>query len=108
MFSVRLRRIEEASFNCSEKTLFMNLTNKVRNDLKGNDAVCFVSKGGNQMLFVWRQAGEILASVRLRLLHGTWDPLMLQNYANEVGLELEGLPRFEIYFTNRARARAAA
>ena len=46
----------------------------------------------------------VLSSQLYRILGGgTWNPHMLQNYANEVGIVLEGIPRFEKYYANRKK-----
>lgn len=109
--AVHLRRIAVSDFRTSEATMFAALPANVRETLKGSDAVCFVSRSGNQIVFVYRQVvcgitrgggrQMLTASVRLRLSHGTWNPLLLQNYANSVGLKLVGLPRFEEHFAAR-------
>lgn len=74
-------------------------------DLKKGEAFLLVSKMGNQVVFIFRDpvfsfgvgfaARRVTDSRRLRLDGGTWSPYMLQNYANEVGLHLVGLKRFE-------------
>ena len=40
---------------------------------------------------------QVLSSRRLRI-STKWNPLMLANYAERVGLKLEGLKRFETYY----------
>ncbi len=111
---VRLRRVARGDFRTSEHTMLMSLQPHERK-LRGNDCVCFISGTGNQVVFVYamKSAGEtratskyearpieIVTSVRLRLTAGSWNPLMLQNYAADAGLELEGLKRFEEHYSN--------
>ncbi len=97
--------VTEASFSKSEATRFMELPPEIRDRLSGNGAVCFLSKSGNQIEFVYAAAdidgtGErfALLSAKCRLSRGGWNPLMLQNYANQVGLRLENIKSFEKYF----------
>jgi hypothetical protein len=107
MVKVKLVEIVEANFCKSEATNFNALPKTRRNNLGRGEAICFVSKSGNQLCFVHRQSTvgktvrgldkQVVYSTRLRLSRGTWDPTMLANYAGEVGLELVGLKRFEDY-----------
>lgn len=110
---VRLRAILQGDFRTSEYTMFQTISQKLRNSLRGADAVCFVSKRGNQVCFVFgflnvgttkpadgskgTKYGAI-TSVRIRLTRSTWNPLMLQNYAAHRGLELIGIKRFEEHY----------
>ena len=109
---VRLRRIVRGNFRKSERTLFEELPAHVRRGLSNTDAVCFVSSGGNQLVFVYgftnvgltkntgtvRRRFGIVTSIRLRLTGSTWSPEMLQNYAADCGIELEGIKRFEAHY----------
>lgn len=96
---MRLRRVERVSFCRSEATNFCAVPEAVRAKLGPDDVVCFVSMTGQQLIFVYgfhKTGGKpVLRSARLRLSSGTWNPLMLANYAREVGLTLDGLQRFE-------------
>lgn len=77
---------------------FRSKNRALANDLKGEDAVCFLSRGENQVLFVYGFSGEeneVLGSARLRLRSGRWNPMMLANYAASVGLTLVGIKKFE-------------
>lgn len=83
--------------------------------LKTDDVVCFLSKRRNQIAFVWNldlyginkgKRVEITRCVRLRLSQGTWNPLMLANYAERVGLTLTGLARFEDHMKHLVRKAA--
>lgn len=109
---IRLRRVLEGDFRWNEASLYREFTKKeqaLAASFKEDDAVCFVSKTGTQILFVYRvrevEGREVLTSVRLRLPSGTWNPLLLQNYAAEVGLHLVGHKFFEEHFREAQRRR---
>jgi hypothetical protein len=97
--------------------MFRSLSAAYRKTLRSNDAVCFISSREDQLVFIYRfkKIGTrrknktsvpfgILTSVRLRMPGRRWNPLMLANYASDVGLELEGLPLFEEYFAELEEA----
>ena len=93
---MRLRYVTEVSFIRSEQTNFDLVPSHVRSKLKDNDTVCLISKGRDQMVFVYASNGEILNSVRLRLAKKRpWNPLMLADYATSVGIELVGIKKFK-------------
>lgn len=106
---MRLRAIETVSFRNSERTNYDKWA-KAGGTLASGDVVLFVSLGGEQLVFVSKPVQinmtahggvgtrEVLFSQRLRVAGGTWNPLMLANYAEQVGLQLDGLPRFEAYY----------
>lgn len=70
--------------------------------------VLLLSKSKDQMCFVHgfetftdknkSAVRRVLWSEKLRLDRGTWNPLMLVNYAERVGLGLVGLKRFEDFY----------
>ena len=110
---LRLKGVITCSFGRSEATnlaLYQD-SGKYPGDLKKGEAFLFISKGGNQILFVFNtielkvdtqhRKGDgsttrgVIDSRRLRLDGGTWHPYMLQDYANEVGIHLVGFRRFE-------------
>jgi hypothetical protein len=110
---LRLKGVITCSFGRSEASnlrLYRDSA-KYPGDLRKGEAFLFISKGGNQVLFVFRpvelevssrhrkgdgsKTREVIDSRRLRLDGGTWHPYMLQNYANEVGIHLVGFRRFE-------------
>lgn len=110
---VRLRHVAEVSFRKSEATNFRELKAEVRDVLKGNDAVCFISKSRNQVQFVWgedsiksgRHVVPVISSAKLRLpKRGEFSGLMLGNYAQKVGLEIEGLKLFQQHYKQIAEA----
>ena len=103
--TIRLRLVKfDVSFRYSEMTNFDMLKPKPK--LKPGDAVLLVSQSRTQMVFIYGytefgrngHASTCLASERLRLTSGSWNPLMLANYASQVGLHLDGLDRFETLF----------
>ena len=73
--------------------------------LNKGETFLFVSKSGNQLIWILNEdiviSGtnleySMLDSRRWRIDgSGTWNSLMLQDYANAVGIELIGFKRFE-------------
>jgi hypothetical protein len=106
---MRLKFVQKVSFRSSEQSNWLAFTRSHRDvaaTLREGDAICFLSQGEDQIVFVhgfdaWEdEAGktvQVLATSRLRI-STKWDPLMLANYAEKVGLRLDGLKRFEDYF----------
>ncbi len=101
-----LREVAEGNFRNSEKTLFSEWS-KNNTALQGaNDIVVFVAKTRTLMYFVHGHRvvrgtdtiHRVLWSEKLRLEGGTWNPLMLVNYAERVGIKLVGLKRFEEFY----------
>jgi len=110
---LRLKGVVTCSFARSEATNLglYRTTTKFPGELNKGEAYLFISKGGNQVLFMFKtvvlevdvqhRRGDgtntrgVIDSRRLRLDGGTWHPYMLQNYANEVGIDLIGFKRFE-------------
>jgi hypothetical protein len=102
----RLRYVATTDFRRSEATNFAALPKTLRDSLRNNDAVCFRSGTGNQLVFVFRRVGDVVASTRLRLpSKRRWDPLMLADYAAEVGIELVGLKRLKDHLIIKASER---
>ena len=101
---MQLRYIVEVSFASSELTNFQAWAkaHKVEaKQLTAEHVLCFISRTGNQLVFVNGYSGDalnVIASARYRLTKGTWNPMMLANYAAAVGLKLDGLDRFEASF----------
>lgn len=106
---MKLKYIETVNFRQTEQTNFEALPASVRSKLGEGDVVLFVSKGGNQLVFVHGfvrlegdrrvpQILDVLRSERFRMSGGTWNPLMLKNYADEAGIKLDGLQRFEQHY----------
>ena len=99
---MRLRFVKRCSFRKSELTNFQEMAVTERSQLKTGDCVMLLSLSENQLVFVYGFTdfgrGTVLRSERLRLSAGTWDPLMLAEYAAKAGIELDGLKRFEEHY----------
>jgi hypothetical protein len=84
-------------------------------ELHSNEAYLFISRSGNQLLWVLnvlqiettrpnrsgRYDRRVIDTRRWRIEGGQWNPALLQNYANEVGLDLVGFRRYEESYFNR-------
>lgn len=114
---LRLRLVKVVDFRFSERTNFDIETKRHKLELKSGEVVCFISLGRDQIIFVsqprqmevpegtkLRKAGppQVLDSRRLRIEGGVWSRLMMQNYANEVGIEIDGFRRLEEIFAAQA------
>ena len=88
--------IFEADFRHSEMSLWSEyVTNFSRQTraFKKNEVVCFVNKGGNQMLWILGEGRigqyRILDTRRWRILQGgIWDPELIIYYAHYIGFDL--------------------
>ena len=107
---MRLKRVEVTDFRVNERTMLEAVMAKPdAPQLGADDCVCFISRLGTQLVFVGRpeqielgtRKRTIISSRRLRLDGGQWNPLMLSNYAEAVGLKLDGLKKFEDHFAAR-------
>jgi hypothetical protein len=119
LITVTLTEVREVAFNRSELSMLDSLPKASREALANtpySGAVCFVSKLGNQLRFVWheneadpkRTGGGRRATMyaNLRLDSGTWSGEMLGEYARRVGLHLVGIKSYtEWYEDNRKRKR---
>lgn len=124
LLRVRLRYIMRGDFRKSEETLNNEAMKEIR-DLKlgKNDAICMLSSSGKVMRFVFGfleddmidARGNIVQDKRTKILpsrqyritqHGTFNPLMLANYAEAMGLELTEIKRFESYVKEEVRNAA--
>lgn len=117
--TLRLRLIALVDFRKSELTNF-NEVSAPAHIRATNDCVMLVNKQGTQLVFVYgfsnvtdsrepaegAQTHQVLHSERLRLTSGRWNPLMLANYAQRAGIELEGIRRFEEHYRQALAARA--
>lgn len=105
---MRLKEIVSADFRKNEATLFEEHNTKKKWNLRGGEVVCFLSLNRDQIAFVFAPRDEgvnkagnartVFYSQRLRIRGGRWDPLMLQNYAMDAGIELDGIKRFEEHY----------
>jgi len=104
---MRLRLIERVDFRKSELSNYLEHVKDKDKKLGKDDVALFISQSGNQLVFVYGftdmdEKKKVLRSERLRITGGTWNPLMLQNYAERVGLHLDGLRRFEQHYRRLA------
>ncbi len=122
MQRIRLKAIKfDVDFRKSELTNYDSFRRSKLwpGELGTNEAFLFVSRGGNQLVWVLNVSSveathadkrgyldrRMIDSRRWRIEGGTsWNPMMLQNYANEVGLELIGFKRFETVYEERRAA----
>jgi len=114
---MRIKRVVEADFRRADLGIWLEFCNAKTNrtyankafieSLKADDVVVFVSKLGNQLLFVHgfenlrTEAGDeriMLPSVRYRIVKGTWSPYMLSVYATAANMPITGLKTFEQHF----------
>jgi len=110
---MRLKLVYQGNFCKNERTLFEEALKQNDVQLGPDDCVLLVSKGGKLLKFVRRSreisyvngsgknghSTTILASDTYRITgYGKWSPLMLSNYAAEVGVELEGIKKFEAHY----------
>ena len=117
LISLRLKGVVRCSFQRSEITnlYWYQGDPSYPGDLEPGEAFLFLSKMGNQVIFMfhepvsYEQGGRIRRvtdSRRLRLDSGTWSPYMLQDYAEAVGLHLVGIKRFEQVHDEAREAKA--
>lgn len=111
---MRLKLIHKADFRKNEHTLFMEaLKENPELILNANECILLLSTNRKQLKFVFRPKEisyvnaeakngtktNVLASELYRITEaGCWNPLMLANYAENVGIELEGLAKFASYY----------
>jgi hypothetical protein len=111
---MRIRYIFRGSFQKNEVTLFHEaMTEAGELTLGHDDCILLVSQSEKLLKFVWRQIttsrknvdgtngklSTVVSSQLYRIVDGgTWNPLMLANYAEQVGIQLEGLKKFEQYY----------
>lgn len=116
MKRVQVKRIFTADFRKSARTLFdeVKADRKLwRGRLGPDETYLFVSLTGNQLLFVlgdheiesrpgtrFSTKRQLLDYRGWRIEGGTFEPHMLENYANSVGLTL-GRATFEEYWAER-------
>lgn len=106
---MRLKYIDTCSFSKSEATNFRELSKKNKwRTLGPDECVLLVSMTGDQVVFVYQtrdvhwfesRASEVVHSRRLRLDgRQKWNGTMLVNYAEMVGIKIDGLKRFEEHY----------
>ena len=105
---MRLRFVLTCHFGKSELTNFNAVLQKhpefgnpeSKHKLKPDDVVLLVAMSGNQLVFLHGfdefEGSKILRSTRFRVSgRGSWNPLMLADYAESVGIVLTGLQAYE-------------
>ena len=120
---MRLKYIAQADFRKSENTNFLEhhvvkRGKKIekRIALKPGEVACLIASSGNQIVFIYNpdrvtdddseDERPVLHSERLRLTGGgRWNPMMLGNYAAQVGIQLEGIRLFQQHFDEMMRER---
>ncbi len=121
---MRLKYIAQVDFRKSEATNFLEhhvikrgKEIEKRVPLKPGEVACLIASSGNQIVFVYNpdrvrdiNAGveerPVFHSERLRLTNGgRWDPLMLGDYAAQVGIQLEGIRLFKQHYDEMTRER---
>ena len=113
----------DIDFRCSERTNYdkFRASGKFPGVLRTGEVFLFLSRGGDQLVWLIN-AGESqlnLAGKKARIYEvtdsrkwrisrgGTWNPMMLANYAEEVGIELIGIKKFEVLYNEHREARLA-
>lgn len=113
---MRLRLVAVVDFRRGVPTHVQELRSINRWPTLGDrDVVLLISQTRSQLAFVYHDekvhsstGGDrvAVAHLRLQLDKSTpWNPLMLKNYAEKVGLDLLGLKKFEEFTTAPATAR---
>ena len=116
MKRVQIKRVFSADFRKSPRTLFDEVKHDKklwRGSLGPDEVYLFVSQTGNQLIFVLRdEEVKSMAGTRFeakrrlldyrgwRIEGGTFNPSMLEDYANNVGLTL-GKKTFAQYWADR-------
>lgn len=115
MMRLKLKSIvQDVDFRCNELTVYerYRASKAYAGDLGRNEACLFVSCSGNQLLWVLSYEPNVLVlktprrrieTLRMRVSGGYWNPLMLANYAEKVGIELDGIKRFEEIFETKKK-----
>jgi hypothetical protein len=99
LIQLAIAGIFHASFVMSEATRYYTYKSKVRGGLKTGECILFVSLTKKMIQFVWAPVQlhnedivldrTVLSSHQHRILKGQgWDPLLLQEWARECGIEL--------------------
>lgn len=101
---VKLKAVVLCSFVKSELTNLREFQEhrSYPGDLKPGEVFLFLSRGGNQVIFILDDTEVVnghayptVDSRRWRMEGGTWDPMMMQEYAGKVKLHLKGIKSFK-------------
>jgi hypothetical protein len=106
---MRLRHVATVDFRRSELSNYEDVVREHAqlSKLGKDDVVLFLSRSRDQLIFVHGfsqvEGGTgksvFIRSVRLRMVRGaSWNPLMVVNYAKQVGIQLKGLKTFEEHY----------
>lgn len=106
---LRLKQIEQqVDFRCNDLTIFERWKGKDAFKVpRQGETVLFVSKGGDQILWIIGYDAKVMVgkverrrieTIRFRLSGGKWNPLLLADDAERVGIELEGIKKFKEAF----------
>ena len=113
---MKLRLIVTVNFQRTEAENFKAAMKKHPDLVLGpDDVVCMISMARDQLVFMYRTreidvsqygkrrgAANMYRSERLRIDRSTFAPAMIQNYANDAGITLDGFRRFEEIYPNLA------
>jgi len=104
---MRLRAVLTADFRKNEMTNYVEACERFPQlkELGPHDVVAFHSQSGGQVVFVHGflevepangRTRRVLRSERVRLTdaHASWSELMIADYAERVGIRLEGIKKF--------------
>jgi len=104
---MRLRAVLTADFRKNELTNYVEACERFPQlkELGPHDVVALHSQSGGQVVFVYApmevepangRTRKVLRSERVRLTegHGQWSELMIADYAERVGIRLEGIKKF--------------
>ena len=117
MLKIRLKGIvQNVDFRQSELTNYeaFRRTKRFQGDPKLGEAYLLISTTGNQLVWILKYEADVtvfqterrrIESLRFRISGGYWNPLMLANYAEEVGIDLVGIKRFEEAFAEMREAK---
>jgi hypothetical protein len=110
---LRLKYVGTADFRKTEATLIDEVKKEIGGELGKNECIILVSGGKKILKFIFailehemvNSAGtavnritKVLPSRTYRITDGgTFHPYMLQNYANDIGIELAHLKRLEAH-----------
>lgn len=109
MRELRLKKFAHVSFHKSEETNFNDfIRTKYGSTIRKGETVLFISKGGDQYVFVEpaeefeatmvngkKVKVKVLASQRYRIRGSKWSAEMLGYYAEKAGIRITGIKRFE-------------
>ena len=124
--------VQDCDFRFNELSVYEKFrkTKSFQGDPGLTEAYLFISKGETQLLWVLRYENDMwwdqhkylaavpkgkeprlkrrrIQSLKLRVSGGRWHPLMLANYANEVGIDLDGIKKFEEVYDSRHPLKVA-